>query len=42
MLKLGIHSSDWDKLLAELREQLPELFYNIVVEILITHSTNYF
>ncbi len=39
--KIGIHSQDWEKLLAELQDKLAPAIYIIVKEILEKYSTRY-
>jgi len=40
-MKIGIHSSNWLKLVNELRKELPEKWFEVVMDILEKHSTNY-
>ena len=40
-MKEGIHSSNWLKLVNELRKELPEKWFEVVMDILEKHSTNY-
>ena len=39
--KLGIHSQDWLKLVNELRKELPENWFEVVMDILEKYSTRY-
>ena len=40
-MKIGIHSLNWLKLVNELRKELPEKWFEVVMDILEKHSTNY-
>ena len=40
-MKLGIHSSDWDKLIETIRKEIPKLYADIVISILEKFATTY-
>jgi len=42
IMKLGIHSSNWDKLIVEIRENIPEPYLSVILKILRKYSTPYF
>ena len=39
--KIGIHNKDWLRVINELRKELPEKWFEVVVDILEKHSTKY-
>ena len=40
-MKQGIHSSDWFKVVEILRKELPNKWFNVVMDILEKYLTNY-
>jgi len=41
-IKLGIHTKDWDKLIEDIRKEIPQPYSGIVVGILHKFATPYF
>ena len=41
IMKEGIHTKDWLKLVNELRKELPPEWFEVVMDILEKYSTNY-
>ena len=41
-MKLGIHTSDWNKVIEAIREEIPQPYADIVIRILEKLATQYF